>query len=153
MNGMVIREASAEEPPAILAVMQVAYTEYQGVLDPPSGVHRETLRSLREQLAASHILAARVENALVGCVLYRAESDHLCLGRLAVRPEFRNRGLGAALVNFVEDRARELSVHRVRLGVRFVLRDLRSWYERLGYAVVAEGMHEGYDRPTFVIVT
>ena len=147
-----IREVSGDELSAVLAVLKTAYAEYEGVLDPPSGVTRETVQSLSEQMESADLVAAEVEGTLAGCVLYRAEPDQIYLGRLAVLPEFRGRGIGAALVRFVEQRAGELGMKRVRLGVRIVLRELQSWYQRQGYVITAEETHEGYDSPTFVIM-
>ena len=71
-----------------------------------------------------------------GCVLYEVNPDHVYLFRLAVLPAHRRQGLGRALVESVEARARERGLRRVRLGVRVALPGQRASYERLGYRFV-----------------
>ncbi len=48
---MTIREASLEDAPTLRAGAG-AFGEYEGVLDPPSGAHRETLETIRTKLAS-----------------------------------------------------------------------------------------------------
>ena len=69
----------------------------------------------------------------VGCVaLERAETEVCYLERLAVLPPFRGHGFGKALVNHVVDRARELDMHRVEIGIISADARLREWYGKLG---------------------
>lgn len=67
-------------------------------------------------------------------------------------PALRGQGIGAALVAYVERRAVELGLPRVRLAVRVALPFLRAMYERLGYHVAEERRHAGYDVTTFVVM-
>ncbi|MFZ1684774.1 MAG: hypothetical protein WAU88_11700, partial [Candidatus Zixiibacteriota bacterium] len=46
----IIRPATAADVPAIYKVMKNAFAEYVGVLDPPSGVERETEFDVAESL-------------------------------------------------------------------------------------------------------
>src|SRR6266542_2985978 len=59
MSDVQLREATEADVPTIFAVTRAAFGEYLGRLDPPSGVHRETLDSLREKLASGHTARAR----------------------------------------------------------------------------------------------
>ena len=71
-----------------------------------------------------------------GCVaLEQASADVCYLERLAVLPAFRRNGLGEALVNHVVNKARELGVRGVELGMVSAQAELRAWYERLGFSV------------------
>lgn len=149
-NQITIREAAEADYPAALAVMQRAFAEYADQLDPPSGVHHETLASLRERAGAGGVLLAEAAGAPVGMVLYRPEPAHLYLGRLSVLPEWRGRGVGHALIAAVEERARAMGLARIHLAVRLQLAAMRASYERLGYQVVAAHAHPGYSQPTFV---
>ena len=74
------------------------------------------------------------------------------LGQLAVLPSYRRRDLGRFLVEYVEAKARELGLTRIRLGVRIELVGNRAYYERHGYPVFAYRSHEGYTEPTYVIM-
>ena len=57
------------------------------------------------------------------------------LGRLAVRPQARGTGLGAALVRGIEARAAERGLRTVVLGAQT---HAIGFYERLGYAAYGE---------------
>ena len=65
---------------------------------------------------------------------------------------FRSYGVGQALTEYVERRARALGIPRVQLGVRTALPHLQAYYERLGYHVVRYEAHEGYAVPTYVVM-
>jgi ribosomal protein S18 acetylase RimI-like enzyme len=152
MDDLVLREATAADVPAIVAVLHAAFREYDGWLDPPSGVHRETVASIGERMKLAHVALALVGGEVVGCVMYHAEHDHVYFGRLAVLPAHRGRGVGGALIVYVEERARELGRRRVRLGVRIALTELRAPYERMGYRLYEERRHAGYTEPTYVLL-
>ncbi|HEU4327204.1 MAG TPA: GNAT family N-acetyltransferase [Roseiflexaceae bacterium] len=145
-----VREATEADYPAALAVMQAAFAEFDGQLDPPSGVHGETVASLRQRIGAGGLLLAELDGQLVGMVLYRPEEGQLYMGRLSVLPAFRRRGIGNLLIEAVERRARELGLALVGLSVRIALPGQRASYERQGYRVVSAHAHPGYDQPTFV---
>jgi ribosomal protein S18 acetylase RimI-like enzyme len=147
-----LREATKADIPTIVAVTRAAFDEYLGRLDPPSGVHKETIESVGEKLAAGHSVLALVDGAVVGSVYYSPAPEYVYLGRLAVLPAYRGRGVGTALVEYVEARARELGRARVRLGVRVALPQLRARYERLGYRVYEERFHAGYTTPTYLMM-
>lgn len=149
---VVIRSATLADVPTIVAIIHAAFQEYDGAIDPPSGAHNESADKIRAKMATDQALLAVIAGQPVGCVLYRNEGDHMYFGRLAVLPEYRGRGIAAALIEYVEARARELELPRVRLGVRVALPQLRASYERLGYRVTEERRHAGYDYPTYLIM-
>ena len=65
---------------------------------------------------------------------------------------FRRYGVGQALTEYVEQRARALGIPRVQLGVRTALPHLQAYYARLGYRVVRYEAHQGYTAPTYVVM-
>jgi GNAT superfamily N-acetyltransferase len=145
-----IREARSDEAAPLLELLARAFREYDGRLDPPSGVHRETVASIAARLREGGALVCEVQGALAGCVFYATKSDHLSVGRLAVLPEHRRRGIGELLLRSAERRAMELGLSRVRLGVRVPLVNLRAYYEARGYVPIAYRSHDGYTAPTYV---
>jgi predicted N-acetyltransferase YhbS len=152
MGELILREATDDDIPTIVAITLAAFGEYLGRLDPPSGVQKETVESVREKLASGHSVLALLGGQAIGSVFYKPEPEYVYLGRLAVLTAYRNRGAATALVGYVERRARELGRPRVRLGVRVALPHLRARYERLGYRVYEERSHEGYSEPTYVMM-
>jgi predicted GNAT family N-acyltransferase len=83
---------------------------------------------------ADHFLA-RVDGRPVGTARMLRRDGCGVLGRLAVLPETRGTGLGAALVRAVEQRAREQGLRSVELHAQTAV---RAFYERLGYEAYGE---------------
>jgi predicted N-acetyltransferase YhbS len=159
LNEIRLREATDADIPTIVALIHAAFKEYDGMIDPPSGAHKETEEKLREAMKTERAVLALLNpdgekggDQVLACVLYRAESDYMYFGRLAVLPVYRNRGISAMLIGYVEQHARELRLPRVRLGVRVALPHLRAYYERLGYRVIDERSHAGYTVTTYVVM-
>lgn len=152
MSDIALREATVADAGMLLQVLQTAFAEYREQLDPPSGVHRETVETLREKMRTTQWLIALEGEQAVGCVMCEPREDYLYLGRLAVLPAFRRRGIGKTLIEYVEAHARAEGFSRVRLGVRLALPHLRARYERIGYQFVEAHTHAGYTEPTYVIL-
>jgi GNAT superfamily N-acetyltransferase len=152
MSDLRLRETTDADLPTLVALIHAAFEEYRGRLDPPSGAHRETLESVRDKLRTGRALLALVDGEPAGGVFYHRENDHVYLGRLAVLPQHRRRGVGRALVMYVEAWARSLDVPRTRLGVRVQLPANRAYFERLGYRVFRHEAHEGYSEPTYLLL-
>jgi ribosomal protein S18 acetylase RimI-like enzyme len=152
MDGWDLREATTTDAATLVALVQAAFEEHRGRLDPPSGAHDETAETIRNGLELSRAVLAYAAEHAAGCVFYRPAEGHLYLFRLCVLPAYRRRGLGRALVEHVEGRARDLGLPRIRLGVRIALPRQRAYYERLGYGVVESASHPGYAEPTYVVM-
>lgn len=129
---------------------QLAY-QGQELLDPPSGASRETPEKVREQLDAYGGALALLAGEVVGCLRWDLHIDRdLYVKRLAVDPACRRRGVGSALMDWAESEARRRGLEGVILGVRIALADNLDFYRSLGYRVVGDGRHAGYDRATFL---
>jgi len=149
---MTIRAALPEDAPVLLELMRAAFEEYEGVLSPSSGAHSETVDTVRRKLTAGGAVLALVDEEPAGWAYYEAVGDLLYFGRLSVLPRFRNRGIGRALLDEVERRARDTGAAGVRLGVRLQLPHLVERYQRLGYQVTEYRTHQGYTTPTYVFM-
>ncbi len=150
MSGWDLRAAAPADADALAALVQAAFEEYRGVLAPPSGAHDDTAAVLQAKMRTSQALVAVQNGESAGCVFYWHEGGRTEMGRLAVLPAHRGRGLGHALVEGVEARAREAGSGSVRLAVRLVLTDNRAFYARRGYREAEMGYHDGITDPTFV---
>lgn len=143
-----MREATSEDVAALVELIHSAFEEYRGRLDPPSGAHAETETSVRKKLQDGGAVVAVGGGELLGCVFFQPESDHVYLGRLAVRPGHRGRGIARHLVAWVESHERTTALGRVRVGVRLALRQNRAYFERAGYVVTQLESHAGYEDAT-----
>lgn len=147
MSEIVLRAATEPDLPVLVEILKAAFEEYRGRLDPPSGAHEETVDKLRPVFQQSNAVLAYVGEDAAGCVFYAPQQEFVDLFRLAVLPEYRRRGVGRALVEYIEAIARDRGIARVRLGVRAALPGNRAYYERLGYRVYGESRRDGYAEP------
>ena len=145
-----VREAGRQEAGLLQSILRRAFSEYEGRLDPPSGVHSETVASIENKLQEGGALVCEAGGVVVGCIFYAPRTGYLYVGRLAVLPEYRRHGIGDLLLQAVERRAAELDLSHVRLGVRLVLGKLRAYYAARGYVPIAFRSHAGYAEPTYV---
>ena len=97
-------------------------------------------------------MLACIDAGPAGFAFYEPRGTYLYFSRLSVLPELRNRGIGRALIGYVEHRAREIGAAGVRLGARLQLLHLVDRYTRLGYHITEYVAHPGYAEPTFVFM-
>jgi ribosomal protein S18 acetylase RimI-like enzyme len=129
---------------------QAAFAGQRG-LDPPSGAGKETLESVRAELGERGGALARAADGsgeVVGCLRFHVRPGALYVYRVAVPPRLQGRGVGRALMGWAEGEAGRLGLGAVEVGVRIALPDNVAFYRALGYEVVAEHAHPGYDHPT-----
>ena len=83
-----------------------------------------------------HIYVVRTpECAVAGFCAFWLVSDDIHINNVALRPAYRNRGLGTALMRHVMTEARRLGAMRATLEVRASNAGARRLYERLGFYV------------------
>lgn len=101
------------------------------------------LRSIRDH--DTNVVVATEGHGLdgFGIMKYHAEVAHLLL--LAVQPGFERRGIGSALVDWLEEVARVAGVARIELEARATNAAARAFYGRLGYRETASvpGYYQG----------
>jgi predicted GNAT family N-acyltransferase len=127
MNTEVTVVSTAEERVDAYQIRMRVFVREQGV---PAGIELD-----EHDTMADHLLG-RVDGEPMGTVRLLAGGPGVgFLGRLAVLPEARGTGLGAALVRAVEDLARERELKTVELHAQV---EARGFYERLGYEAYGE---------------
>jgi tRNA threonylcarbamoyladenosine biosynthesis protein TsaE len=102
----------------------------------------ETETDVRAELRQHGGVLARVEGDAVGGLRFERREGHLYVRRVAVDPDQQRRGIGTALMEWIQGWAREQSYSEVRVGVRSQLPRNQGFYERLGYRVL-----RGHSRP------
>lgn len=146
---MEVRVCGYDAAPVVHALTQAAFAGYEA-LDPPSGASRETVEAVRRDLEAAGGALAWLDSRPVGCLRFVVAADHLHVRRVAVTPELQGTGIGRALMAWAEAQAENRGLPRVTVGVRLSVPGNLAFYRRLGYEVVAEHAHPGYERPTWV---
>ena len=142
---MPIRPARASDVPAIRRCVRDAYAVYGARLDrPPAPV----LDDYAAQVRARTVYVDRTSE-LRAVVVLEARVDHLFVRNLAVRPEFQGRGIGRALLDFAEGKARALGLGELRLATNERMTENLVYYPKRGFRAVGRGVEDGYYRVFF----
>jgi GNAT superfamily N-acetyltransferase len=96
----ILRAATAADAELLSRLIVSAFSTHEGRrLDPPSSALKETPEAIRAKLATHGAGIAESDGKPIGCVLFTAEENAvLYIGRLAVAPAWRRRGLARALI-------------------------------------------------------
>jgi tRNA threonylcarbamoyladenosine biosynthesis protein TsaE len=136
--GWTVHPATPQDADEVLAVTRAAFAEYAQVQPPPSSL-RETAQDVRRDLAGSGGLLARdPAGQVVAAARFSEHDGGFWLRRLAVPPDHRGLGLGRALVAEAEEEAARRGHRELRVGTRTPLRQVRDYWERLGFRQYAE---------------
>jgi len=125
--------------------MRAAFAEYAGVLAQPSGALSETLQDVQLAMTSGGAALAFIGATPVGSARFLPDGEGIYVGRVAVLPTYRRRGVASALMRFLEDHARRGGKKHVRIGVRESLPSNIALYQTLGYETAKVEPH-GADR-------
>lgn len=135
---------------ALHALLSQAFADMAGRIDPPSSMTRMSVADVAAKAAEEDLFLVRNDRRLLGCLFGTARGDVYYIGKLAVAPEARGRGLARALVARAADHARALGLGRLELQSRVELTENHRVFAALGFVEAARTAHAGYDRPTSV---
>jgi ribosomal protein S18 acetylase RimI-like enzyme len=138
-NNLLIREANREEIEIVHAIMIEAFTEYIGVLRPPSGALSETVESLQSKIANNGgAIIAIDDTQAAGATIYYYQENYMYIGRVSVLPTFRGKGIGREMIYYLEQQAMKMGYAETRVEVRLSLLDNLRLYEKLAYRAIQE---------------
>ena len=106
-----------------------------------SGAHAETIDDILNAMPQGGAVLAEDGDQAVGSARYVVEGEYLYVGRLAVLPSHRRRGVGSAMMRFLESVAHDVGRDAILVGVRDSLRSNVGLYRSLGYEVVSVDPH------------
>ena len=121
--------------------MQAAFEELRPVLQPPSGAHAESVADVERAMADGGAVLAWDDAQPVGSARYALHPEHMYVGRVAVLPTHRRRGVATLMMRFLEELARQAGRASVEIAARAQLPSNVRLYETLGYEVVRVEPH------------
>lgn len=131
-------------------IVREAFATLSADVDPLPSALRETAGSVAAQLAEGGGMVAEIAGRVVGAVIWREDAGSLYVGRLAVPPAWRERGIARALLTAAEAEARRRGLSGLHLGTRLALEDNRRLFQGQGFVETTLHAHEGFSAPTWV---
>ena len=131
-----IEEASPQQAALVHRIMQTAFAEYIGKLNPASPCHTETVGDVAEAIHKGGAILAWLDGVPVGSARYALYADLFYVGRVSVLPEYRGMGIASAMMEHLEAIARDAGYTQIQLGSRLSLPRNIALYQRLGYEIV-----------------
>ena len=135
------RRATADDLPAIRAVIGAAYARYLTRMDkPPAPMFRDYGPSV--EAGTTWVTGSPITAVLTLC----PRDDHLYVENIAVDPSAQGRGLGRALMEFAEQEAARRGLSRMALVTHEAMIENQAIYARLGYVEIERRSEDGYRR-------
>jgi len=136
-----LRRATADDLPAIKAVIGAAYARYLTRMDkPPAPMLRDYGPSV--EAGTTWVTGSPITAVLT----LDSRSDHLYVENIAVDPSAQGRGLGRALMEFAEQEAARRGLSRMALITHEAMTENQAIYARLGYVEIERRSEDGYRR-------
>jgi len=144
---MLTRLATQADSAAIAAIAQAAYEPYIARIGrPPAPMLVDYNRTIRDD----EVWVASEADDLVGFIVLRSlEPTALLLDNVAVLPSSQGRGVGRALIELAEHRARSRHCTSVVLYTNEAMVENIAMYEHLGYRETGRAVEDGYARVYF----
>jgi ribosomal protein S18 acetylase RimI-like enzyme len=133
-----IRKAAEADLDVVRSITADAYLPYEatiGVVPIPA------LEDYRPRIARGEVWLLEGDDGIAGLIVLEEKLDHVLIYSVAVRPDLHGRGHGRRLLNFADQRAREIGMAEVRLYTnQRMVRNIEI-YERSGFAVTGTRAH------------
>ncbi len=134
----------------LLALLRESFAYMDGRIDPPSSLHAFDAAKLAAKAAQEQLVLAFLNGELAGCLFAAAKGDALYLGKIAVKPGLRGRGIARRMFEMAEAYAKGLGLKAMELQARIELTENHRTFTALGFVRTGEGRHPGYTRSTDV---
>lgn len=143
-----LRLATPADADALAALIRHCFAHQTVVTDPLPSALKESGDNIRTHFADGG--GGAMAEGPAACLLWSEQEGGLYIGRVAVHPDWRGRGLAKRMIAMAEDEARRRGLPRMLLSTRLVLIDNRKLFAACGFVETSQEAHPGYAAPTFV---
>ena len=141
--------ARVEDAPALLAMQRIAFEpEARACQEWEIPPLLETVATLRDHIRTATVLKAIDGDSLLGAIRGIVSGDTCLIRVLVVAPEAQGRGLGARLLQAIEDAHPRIA--RFELTTNMIMVGNVRFYLRHGYEVVVQVQHSEKIRLAFM---
>ena len=90
----------------------------------------------KQMMDGGKFFVFKIGDEFIGSVGYILENGNYVIERLAVIPEYRHKGIGKELMDFIENKVKSKNAKSIRLAMIDNNLVLKEWYYKLGYNVI-----------------
>ena len=105
---------------------------------------------LKAKAAEETLIIATAGRDLIGCAFAAVRDECVYIGKVAVAPSARGKGVARAMLAAAEGVARDHGRKFLELQTRVELVENHATFGALGFEKVGETAHAGYKRPTSI---
>jgi GNAT superfamily N-acetyltransferase len=138
-----LRIATADDQPAVEAIVEAAYTHYVARIGQKPG---PMLDDYGAQIAAGRVHVMDCDGEPKGLLVLIPEANAMLLDNVAVHPSAQGKGLGRQMMIFAEQAARDAGYSTIRLYTNAMMTENIAVYARAGYVETHRGVEKGLHR-------
>lgn len=139
-------QGDTEDLRAVLELIREEFAYMDGLIDPPSSMHRLTVEDLASGSGEVWVIGSPPQ----ACIVLTPKPDVLYVGKVTVATAERNKGLARVLIGHAETRAKALGLPALELQTRIELTANQRTFATMGFVETERTPHPGYDRPTSI---
>ena len=145
-----ISPAGFSDWPQLLALLRESFAYMDSRIDPPSSLTRMGIEEVKAKAAQEALIVAAEGQNLIGCAFAAVQDECVYVGKVAVAPSARRKGVARAMFAAAEVLAHVHGRRFLELQTRIELVENHATFAALGFQRVAETAHPGYNRPTSI---
>ena len=146
MLSIYIRLASQADLAEIQFCAKKAYEKYVVRIGrEPAPMHADFAKLIDD----GYVYISMFDSRFSGYVVFYSGGTHIHLENVAVLPEFSGRGIGKALIKYVENSAKNEGYKSVELYTNEAMTENLAMYPKQGYVEIARKQENGFNRVFF----